>query len=178
VIWIKNNPWGGVLMKAKTVLVSGLLLAAVVLAVLSAGPVEAQSRPVSGREVPYSTRIDINFQNGTGAGGYSTDVIPSNKRLVMEFVSVVVSVPPGDKPLLHVSDVVNGYGRPYWIPLTLTDPASAGGGAFDVYRATQLVKLYHEGNGVGGPGAQCIRNHNGFGPISCHVTVSGYLVDR
>jgi hypothetical protein len=161
-------------MQPRSVLLSGLVMAAAAFAAMNPGTAEAQGRPAA--VVPYSTSFDVNVASGTGTNGYSADAVPANKRLVIEFVSVVVTSQPGDKPSLHLQDSVNGFSRPYWIPLTLTDPA--GVAPVDVYRSTQLVKLYHDGNGANGPGAQCMRNSNGFTLTSCHVTVTGYLIDK
>lgn len=153
--------------------VSSLLLAIAAFAAWSPGPAEAQGRAT--RDLPYATSFVINVGSGNSVGALSPDAVPSNKRLVIEFVSVVVTAQPGEKPSLYLNDSVNGYGRAYWIPLTLAETAASGA---EVYRASQLVKLNHDGNGTHGPGAQCSRNVNSFAPLTCHLTLSGYLVDK
>ena len=40
------------------------------------------------------------------------------------------------------------------------------------------VKLYHDGNGANGPGAQRSRDQNSFAPMECTVTISGYLIPK
>ena len=161
-------------MKSRNRLLSFFLLALVAVAASSPGSAEAQARGTT-RDTPYSTSFIINLTGGSGANAYSPDIVPSNKRLIIEFASVTVVAQPGDKPSLYLNDVVNGAAHAYWIPLTLSETGSSG---TEVYRATQLVKLNHEGNGLGGPGAQCLRMVPSFTPLSCQVTLSGYLVDR
>jgi hypothetical protein len=94
---------------------------------------------------------------------------------VIEYVSVVVLAQPGERPYVHLNDNVNGHSRAYWVPLTLTDSSTTGA---EVYRSSQQVKLYFDGTGIGGPGAQCSRNTATFTPLSCGLTISGYLVDK
>lgn len=159
-------------MKLPHRLVSLLLLAVAAFAAWSPCPVQAQGR--AARDIPYATNFVITVPYGSnGNGMFSPDVVPLNKRLVIEFVSMSVAVQSGDKPSLFLNDAVNGAGRIYWIPLTLVDA-----GATEVYRASQLVKIYHDGNGANGPGAQCGRYFNTFAPVTCSVTISGYLVDK
>ena len=153
-------------------LVSLLFLAASAFAAFSPGAAQAQGR--AARDLPYATNFLITVPSGSNVNGmFSPDVVPLNKRLIIEFVSVTVTAQNGDKPALFLSDLVNGAGRNYWIPLMLVD---AGG--TDVYRASQLVKLNHDGNGANGPGAQCARYFNTYAPVTCSLTISGYLVDK
>jgi len=160
-------------MQSKNLLLSVLLLVAGALAALSPGPVEAQVGGAPMRVVPYATNFGITVQSGNSADGFSPDVVPLNKRLVIEFISVFVQAQTGDKPSFYLRDSVNGHGRTYWIPLTLTDP-----GGTEVYRATQLVKLYYDGDGVSGPAVGCGRNFNSYTVMTCSVTLSGYLIDK
>ena len=154
-------------------LVPQLLLTTAALLALGAGPAAAQGR--AARDIPYATNFVINLSNNS-TNAFSPDPVPLNKRLVIEFVSVFVSAQSGDKPAVFLSDLVNGAGRNYWLPLTLQDPAGPGGTEY--YRATQLVKLYHDGNGVNGPGAFCTRSYITFAPVTCSFNISGYLVDK
>ncbi|RYF54141.1 MAG: hypothetical protein EOO29_55595 [Comamonadaceae bacterium] len=155
--------------------VSWSLLAFAALMAFGAGPAAAQGR--SARDIPYATNFTITVAtNSNGNGVFSPDAVPLNKRLVIEYVSVSVFAQSGDKPSLFLSDLVNGAGRNYWIPLTLVDAAGPGG--MEVYRASQLVKLNHDGNGVNGPGAHCGRYYNTYAPVTCSLTISGYLVDK
>jgi hypothetical protein len=160
-------------MKTRNIVSSTLLAAAAVVA-FSAGPALAQGRPASS-PLPYATSFVITLANGTGTNGFSPDIVPATKRLIVEFVSVTVVSQPGDKPALYLNDLVNGGGRAYWIPLTMVETAASGA---EVWRATQLVKLNHDGNGANGPGAQCSRGVNSSVPMTCQLTVSGTLVDK
>lgn len=156
-------------------LISVLLLTAVTAAAAIPDLAQAQPRGGQARETPYSTMFLVNVRQGLNVNNaFSPDPVPLNKRLVIEFISAIVSAPAGDKVSLHLSDSVAGAGRNYWIPLTLTDP----GGVTEHYRATQLVKMYHDGDGVNGPGAFCGRYYNSLGPVTCSITLTGYLVDK
>ncbi|HSI53453.1 MAG: hypothetical protein ACAH21_05405 [Ramlibacter sp.] len=152
-------------------LVSMFLPMAAILIAMACGPAQAQGR--GSRDVPYNTSFGLNITNGSGGNTYSPDVIPASKRLVIEYVSVSVTAGPGDKPSLFLNDSVNGASRSYWIPLTLVDASG-----YEYYRASQQVKLNYDGNGIGGPGFQCLRGVNSLAPLSCFVTISGYLVDK
>ena len=122
----------------------------------------------------YSTMFTISVVSGSGANGFSTDAIPANRRLVVEFVSVSMILQPGEKPLFTLDDSVGGASHPYWLPLAFVGSGSVG----DQYRTTQLVKLYVDGNGVSGPGASCAREQNSFAPMQCTIAISGYLIPR
>jgi hypothetical protein len=141
---------------------------------------EAQVRPTPVREVlppggePYSTLFSITLTSGSGTNGFSPDPVPANRRLVIEFVSVRVIVSPPDKPRFALQDSVNGTANPYILPLQLASTGTFG----EEYRATQLVKLYHDGNGANGPGADCAREQNSFNPMTCTVVISGYLMPK
>lgn len=159
-----------------------MLVAVGALAALRPEPVEAQMKPVLTRDVdapgrhPYQTIISVfvpDFLNSvdTHAGA----AIPANKTLVIEFVSVSVIVPTGEKPLFTVGGTVAGGSIPFRIPLTFAGPAFAGK---DEYRATQLVRIYSDGDGVSGPDVACGHNILGVGFAECDGSISGYLIDK
>lgn len=145
----------------------------------SPAPAEAQ-RATPTREVappgsePYSTLFSISVVSGNGSNGFSTDPVPADRTLVIEFVSIRAILQPTQTPLIALQDSINGAARPYLMPMTLHGPVSIG----TEWRVTQLVKLYHEGNGVNGPGAQCAREQNAFAPMECTIVISGYLIPR
>ena len=155
-------------------LVSVVLVATAALAAWWAGPAAAQGRGAT-RDIPYATNFAITVGQGNGSVGlFSPDPVPANKRLVIEFVSVTAIGQAGEKPSLFLNDLVSGAGRLYWIALA-PDPA----GGPNVYRGSQLVKLYHDGDGASGPGASCGRNPSSFTTtMMCSVTISGYLIDK
>jgi hypothetical protein len=152
--------------------ISALLSAAALCLAFATGPAQAQGR--AARDIPYATSFGVNFSNSSGAFATSQDAVPSNKRLVIEYVSVTITAQPGDRPALYLNDSVNGAGHAYWIPLTL-DPAANGA---EIWRGSQLVKLNHDGDGTHGPAIQCNRSANAQTPMSCFATISGYLVDK
>jgi hypothetical protein len=124
---------------------------------------------------PYQTMVSLTVgdtMNGTNA--FSGDPVAADRRLVIEFVSVSMLVPPGQKPQFFLIGSVNGAGMPYNLPLTFVGRT----GSFDEYRATQQVRVYHDGNGSNGPGIMCSRDVTLQGPAPCSATISGYLIGK
>ncbi|HEU5468782.1 MAG TPA: hypothetical protein VFU77_05705 [Steroidobacteraceae bacterium] len=156
------------------------LIAAIVILVSGPPRAEAQARPTPVREVqppgsePYSTLFSITLSSGSGTNGFSPDAVPANRRLVIEFVSVRVVISPPEKPRFALQDSIGGTSHPYILPLALASTGTFG----EEYRATQLVKLYHDGNGANGPGADCAREQNSFNTMTCTVVISGYLIPK
>lgn len=63
----------------------------------------------------------------------------------------------------------------FQLPLTYHGPGTYGDG--DEYRVAMMVRLYGDGNGVNGPGVECLKSF--FGPASsCTVDISGYLIEK
>jgi hypothetical protein len=160
--------------------VSTILFAVVGMLLLwSPGPAEAQ-RAIPTREVappgsePYSTIFSVSLVSGNGTNGFSPDIVPADRILVVEFVMVRAILQPGQTPMIGIDDAVNSASHTYLLPLTLHGPVSTG----VEWRLTQLVKVYHEGNGANGPGATCGREQNSFTPMECTFTISGYLVPK
>src|SRR5689334_6489681 len=58
-------------------------------------PVKEVAPPGS---TPYSTTFSISVVSGSGTNGFSPDAIPARKRLVIEFVSIVVILDVGETP--------------------------------------------------------------------------------
>ena len=143
--------------------------------IIAALPLTAAAQGRTARDVPYSTSFSVTLSSGSGTNGFSPDAVPANKRLVVEFVSVYVQATPGEKPAVYLQDSVNGAARAYWVPLTLTETTPSG---WEIYRSTQMVKLYVDGNGSNGPALQCSRGANSFSTQQCSVTLTGYLTDR
>ena len=159
-------------MKSHHRLVSTLLLA--VAAFTGVSPAQAQGR--AGRDIPYATTFAITVAAGRNVvGQFSPDPVPADKRLVIEFVSIAAFAQGGERPSVFLNDLVGGAGRLYWIALTQPDPV----GDPNVWRTGQLLKLYHDGNGVNGPGASCGRGLSSTTTtLTCSYTISGYLVDK
>ena len=149
-----------------------LAVFAVLVALQAAGVAARPPANVPGAE-PYQTTVSVTVGNGAnGTNGFSTLPVPADRRLVIEFVSVWMLVPPGQKPNLDLIGQVNGTGLPFRIPLNFVGTTSFG----DEYRATQQVRVYHDGNGSNGPGILCSRDIIFQGPAPCSATISGYLV--
>ena len=87
---------------------------------------------------------------------------------------VGVTLPPTEIPLFSLEDSVDSAVHPYVLPLTRV----ASFATFDDYVWAQQVKLYFDGNGANGPGAQCSRYANSFNTMTCNITISGYLIDK
>ena len=159
-----------------------MMLVAMAGALLLLGPerVQAAPKPRLTQEVapagsePYATTFTIVVTSGSGANGYSSDPVPVDRRLVIEFVSASMILQPSEKPLFALEDAINGTSHAYVLPMTFVGSFGIG----DQYRVTQSVKLYHDGNGANGPGAQCSRDQNSFGLMECTVTISGYLIPK
>ncbi len=140
-------------------------------------PAAVAARPASnvpGAEA-YQTMVSLIVDSGVnGVGGNSSDPVSAERRLVIEFVSVMILVLPGQRPQVSLVGQVNGGSVTYAVPLTLVG-TTAG---FDEYRATHQVRLYHDGNGSVGPGIQCGRVGSVSGPATCTAAISGYLIAK
>ena len=104
---------------------------------------------------------------GTFVLGPTATVVPTHKRLVIEFVAVDVTVPSGQKVLISVSTVLGNASLAF--PLAATPLLNVG--AYDVYRVSQPVKLYAD------PGSQVgffIQRIPTAGEGHVTVTLSGY----
>ena len=97
-------------------------------------------------------------------------LVPTGKRLVIEFVGVDVNVPSGQKVLAAVGTTL-GSATLFHPIVTATLP---GVGGQDVFRASQPVRLYADpGTSVG----LFITRAGTVGAGHAVVTVSGHLVD-
>jgi hypothetical protein len=149
------------------------------IAVAVAMPVtHAAAKPpstVPGAE-PYQTYVGANISDGsTVANVFSTDPVPADRRLVIEFVSVHMIVPAGQHPRIEVIGLVDGAGMPFDLPLAFVGATPPYG---DAYRGTHQVRVYHDGNGVNGPGIFCHRNAAFQGSGICSASISGYLIGK
>ena len=156
------------------ILSATLMMAATAALALAPQRAAAQTKQTVPGSEPYSTLFNITITSGAGANGFSTNPVPANRRLVIEFISVRVIVTPPDKPRFALQDAVNGTANPYTLPLELASTGTFG----EEYRSAQLVRLYHDGNGVNGPGADCAREQNSFSQMTCSIAISGYLIPK
>ena len=162
-------------MECKTL--SSTLVIAAVAALAASQPAGAAAKSPSA--VPgadaYQTAVTVVVNAGaSGSTGNSVDPVPADRRLVMEFVSVMALVPTGQKPRVELIGLVDGAGLPFAIPLTFVGQFVNG---FDEYRSTQQVRVYHDGNGSNGPRIVCSRNLL-TGPATCNAWISGYLIGK
>jgi hypothetical protein len=101
-------------------------------------------------------------------------VVPADKRLIVETVTIAAEVPPGHLASCGVtaSPAAGGEGATHFFVMTPQGDALASG--VDNFVSTSPVRLYS------GPGDTltwfCFRN-NGVGFISFAWSISGYLVD-
>lgn len=152
-------------------------IAAIALAI--AMPVtQAVAKPpsnVPGAE-PYQTYVAVSLEGGsTGANAFSTDPVPADRRLVIEFVSVQTIVPAGQHASVDLIGVVAGAGMPFDLPLAFVGVTSPYG---DEHRGTHQVRVYHDGNGANGPGIFCRRTAIFQGSVTCTARISGYLIGK
>lgn len=161
----------------RRILMPSTSMIAAIAALIALQPTPAGAKPpsnVPGAE-PYQTMVSQNLPSGSnGSNVWSVDPVPADRRLVIEFVSVRMFVPTGQKPLLSLMGVVNGAGMPFALPLTYVGTTVIG----DEYRGTHQVRVYHDGNGTGGPGIDCLRDVRDQGPATCSAFISGYLIGK
>lgn len=124
---------------------------------------------------PYQTSVYGTIASwNNGGGGTSTDPIPADRRLVIEYVTVSATVQAGAKPSVAINGQVAGSSLGHLLPLWLESVTLAG----DTYRGAQLLRVYVEGNGINGPSIQCVRDVQHSSVASCQATVSGYLIGK
>ena len=158
----------------RRILSATVLVAATATLFFAPQRVAAQTKQAVPGSEPYSTLFNITITSGNGTIANSPNPVPANRRLVIEFVSIRVIVTPGEQPRFALQDSVNGASIPYILPLALAATGSYG----EEWRTTQLVKLYHDGNGVNGPGADCGREQNSFSQLTCSIAISGYMIAK
>ena len=92
---------------------------------------------------PFSAKALFSWANGEFLANAFIVAVPPGKRLVIEFVSANVNMPPGQKPyhtVLYATDPTFGNLRS--IHLNATLQGSSPGGGFDSYVANQPVRIY------------------------------------
>jgi hypothetical protein len=103
----------------------------------------------------------------------TTVAVPSDKRLVIEYISVQGSLPPGDKmhPTVVLSNLKNSDQVASFIGVT---PAGLFGSNSDVFTGSQLVKQYADEKTL--VVAHCFRFPASSSEGTCFVTVTGHFV--
>ena len=116
-------------------------------------------------------QVDARFSAGRGVGSAEA-VLPgvgnNDQRVVIEHVTVDASIPAGQRAVAYIKigEIKHA--------LVLTDQGPWG--STQRYRASQPIRLYSIGGGVGFALAGIERNATA-GSASFYFTVSGYLVD-
>lgn len=137
-------------------------------------PVTGTIQVADGR-VPFETRLNVQAEDGVSNASNGFDV-PTGKRLVVEFISVFVGLPKGQKPLVGINAESGGLG--FIMPLNLEGTRANSIGTFDDYTgAMKTLDFAHGGDqyrvsferapsGVYGPTP---------GAASLTAYISGYL---
>jgi hypothetical protein len=121
---------------------------------------------------PFQTQLTCTFPTSIERC-VTTVAVPSGKRLVIEYISVQGSVPPGDKlhPVVVLSNLKNAEQVASFVPVT---PAGPFGSNSDVFAGSQLVKQYGDEKTL--VVAHCFRFPVSDLQGTCFVTVTGHLV--
>src|SRR6266508_2815519 len=85
---------------------------------------------------PFETRIDVTLASGSfnGSGGFT---VPSGKRLVAEFISALVTLPPGQTPLVFVNSLSGAVG--FALPLADQGTRATSVGTFEEFTGAQQI---------------------------------------
>lgn len=156
---------------------STLTVAAIGVA-LGLPPVACAKPPsnVPGAE-PYQSQGYLNdINSGSVVGDSAPLAVPADRRLVVEFVYASVVVPRGNLPYFEIGGVADNHWGQFLIPLTLVYSTAT----VDVYRGTQMVRVYHDGDGTRGPAVTCANGAVGSttGTGSCSYSIAGYLIAK
>ncbi|HEV8367924.1 MAG TPA: hypothetical protein VGQ39_08235 [Pyrinomonadaceae bacterium] len=115
------------------------------------------------------------FQPGQGIAFANITTVPQGKRFVIEQVSIMGGMLPGQKMLTAGIEVLSAnQNNTYY--LTITPQGTNSGGFRDIYVASQQVRLYAD-PGTNVYGVATRDNTTGFANAAVTWTISGYLVD-
>jgi hypothetical protein len=134
-------------------------------------PVRDVDRPAA---QPFHYQGTLTWVTGflfANADGTQNFVVPSGKRLVIEFVSLQSGVPTGDKVMFARLDTTVSS-----LVLSLTD-AGVGGDHNEIFTATHRVFTIIDGGTTVTPTAYCGDAIDGCAGGTVLISVSGYLVN-
>jgi hypothetical protein len=121
---------------------------------------------------PFQAGVGVT-QTGTNVSLVTIATVPAGKRLVIEFVSMLGQVPPGEHvELLELNTIADPFGGATHELLVNEQPAAVSGDA--LFRASQQVRLYAN---AGSQVKALFRRSSSAGDATYTATISGYLVD-
>ncbi|MGE0132034.1 MAG: hypothetical protein AB7U82_28465 [Blastocatellales bacterium] len=135
-----------------------------------------ESNPVLTQNVndgvtPFHQSASGTFINGSISGS-GIIVVPSGKRLVIEFASVFANVPPGQNVFqAGLSTEIKGERVQHFLSRDVQGPHAGGA---DMFTASQSLRLYADG---GTAIIFSVARSSADGSGSFAVTISGYLID-
>jgi hypothetical protein len=106
------------------------------------------------------------------ANGQASFAVPSGNRLVVEFITAILTVPVGQKAVVTFFVQTGGIGPPGILHCLALNPQGTFIG--DTFAASQLVRLYADPEST--VLFQFARN-DGSGLASGNISVTGYLED-
>jgi hypothetical protein len=119
---------------------------------------------------PFVAMHHMSVPNGAPVQEDTYPPAPENKRLVIEHVTVDARVPSSQRIVVYIT----GGDTEIFHALVLTSQGTFG--TSDRYVASQPIRLYVEGGGIGG-GWLRIERSSDSGLVSADFTISGHLVD-
>jgi hypothetical protein len=145
----------------------------------TASPVPARDVDNPARQ-PFFGQFDVSISNGSnsGFGNLATSAVPAGKRLVIEYISALTSVPSGQK--VTVIEIITAGAPGGAASLTwLGADFKATFDGLDRFITSQPVRLYADsGAAIGSPAVRAYVSRDGDGGIGySFVNISGYLVD-
>lgn len=135
-----------------------------------------ESKPVLTQNVndgvtPFHQSVSGSFANGSISGS-GIIAVPSGKRLVIEFASAFVNVPPGQNVFqIGLSTEIKGERVQHFLSRDAQGPHAGGA---DTFTASQSLRLYADGDTSV---IFSLARSSGAGSGGFAVTVSGYLID-
>lgn len=138
----------------------------------AANPVLVRDLDSAGRQ-PYRAQLSVSFSTiDQGSEAQNTLAVPAGKRLVIKYISALISLPPDQ---VVTGDITAGTGIQFnpvsWFVLNLQ---ANGGGLNAIYIASQPVELYLD------PGTEFFAEFyrsSSVGTGYGRIIISGYLVD-
>jgi hypothetical protein len=145
------------------------------------GTVGVQGTPsvkVVDQREPFETRLDLSLGDGDFGDG-ANFTVPTGKRLVVEFISARVTLPPGQTPSIFVNSLSGAVG--YALPLEPQGIRATSVGTFAEFGSADQVLEFESSGGfydVFLERQPDSASGNVSGTGSGSVYVSGYLINE